>query len=81
MKSASERIGARLYLARTKRNMTMDELSAKSGISQPNISRLEKGRHDPVTSTIDRLASALDVDPCWLAYARGDEPDWNPKKD
>lgn len=56
--------------------MTMDVLAAKSGISQANISRLEKGRHDAVSETIMRLANALSVDPCWLAYGTGQKPDW-----
>lgn len=76
MKSVGQLIGERLYLARTKRDMTMDQLSAKAGISQPNISRLESGRHDPSASTIAKLAAALSVDPCWLAYGTGTKPDW-----
>lgn len=81
MRLASGDIAKRLYEARIKRNMTMDELADKADLSQPSISKLERGINDPGAGTVERLALALRVDPCWLAYGTGEEPDWNGKSD
>lgn len=56
--------------------MTMDSLAAKSGISQSAISYIEKGERKPTADTIEALADALEVDPCWLAYGTGVAPEW-----
>ena len=76
MRLASEGIGKRLFEARIKRDLTMDQLADKSKINQSTISKLERGINDPAAGTVERLARALDVDPCWLAYGTGSEPDW-----
>lgn len=46
--------------ARLKAGMTQMELSQKSGISQADISRLEKGTRNPSISLLKRLAVAMD---------------------
>ena len=46
--------------ARIKAGLTQIELSEKSGISQADISRLEKGTRNPSISLLKRLADALD---------------------
>jgi len=46
--------------ARLKAGMTQMELSQKSGISQADISRLEKGTRNPSISLLKRLAEAMD---------------------
>ena len=46
--------------ARLKAGMTQMELSKKSGISQADISRLEKGTRNPSISLLKRLAEAMD---------------------
>jgi transcriptional regulator with XRE-family HTH domain len=76
MKLASATIGKRLFEARNKRNLTMDQLAIKAKISQATISKLERGIHDPAAGVTEKLARALDVDPCWLAYGTGSTPDW-----
>ena len=48
-----------LMNARIKANMTQSELSAKSGISQADISRLERGLRNPSLSLLKRLAEAM----------------------
>jgi transcriptional regulator with XRE-family HTH domain len=40
----------------------MDQLAAKSGLSQPMISYVERGLRNPTLDTLLRIASALDVD-------------------
>lgn len=76
MKLASAGIGRRIFEARAKREMTMDQLAAKAKVSQPTISKLERGIHDPAAGVVEKLARALGVDPCWLAYGTGQTPDW-----
>lgn len=46
--------------ARTSAGMTQAQLSEKSGISQADISRLEKGTRNPSLKLMQRLAEALD---------------------
>ena len=46
--------------ARINAGLTQMELSEKSGISQADISRLEKGTRNPSISLLKRLADALD---------------------
>ena len=46
--------------ARIKAGLTQIELSRKSGISQADISRLEKGTRNPSIELLKRLADALD---------------------
>ena len=47
--------------ARINAGMTQVELSEKSGISQADISRLEKGTRNPSLSLLKRLAHAMDT--------------------
>ena len=46
--------------ARINAGMTQAELSKKSGISQADISRLEKGIRNPSLNLLKRLAEAMD---------------------
>ncbi len=46
--------------ARINAGLTQIELSEKSGISQADISRLEKGTRNPSIALLKRLADALD---------------------
>lgn len=47
--------------ARINAGMTQVQLSEKSGISQADISRLEKGTRNPSLSLLKRLAEAMDT--------------------
>ena len=49
-----------IFDARIKAGMTQVELSEKSGISQADICRLEKGTRNPSIALLKRLADALD---------------------
>ena len=57
----SEEIGERVRLERAKRCWTLADLSRRTGIKVPNISRLEKGRHMPSLDTLEKVADALGV--------------------
>lgn len=45
--------------ARRKQNFTQKELSARSGIDQADISRIENGTANPTLDTLERLAEGL----------------------
>lgn len=73
---ASYSVGPRLRLARDKRKLSMQELSDKAGVAASTINHIEKGEKQPRGDTIERLAIALEVDPCWLLYGTGNKPQW-----
>ena len=51
------------YVAcRKSKNMTQDELSQRTGIRRPNISRFESGKYNPTLEMLVRIAAALDMD-------------------
>ena len=72
----TDSMGARLKLAREKRRLSQDELAARTGMKQSNISKIEKGGIGQ-TAGIARLALALQVDPAWLELGIGQEPAWD----
>lgn len=45
--------------ARNEQNLTQKELSARSGIAQSDISRLENGTKNPSLKLLKRLAAAM----------------------
>lgn len=45
------------------RGLTRSQLSLRSGISQPTITRIENGKRNPGRETLLRLAAALNVEP------------------
>ena len=45
--------------ARNNQNMTQKELSAKTGITQADISRIENGTRNPSLAMVKRLANGL----------------------
>lgn len=76
---ASASISRRLFVARQKRGLTMQELADKSDVSPSAINLIEKGRRAPSAETVEGLAKGLGVDPCWLAYGTGVQPEWGEK--
>ena len=50
---------ARLVLARKRRKMTAVALAAEAGLTSVHLSRLEKGRSEPMADTVEALAKAL----------------------
>jgi len=53
------KLATELILLRRQRGITQRQLSAKSGIQQAEISRIEGGRANPTVSTLSALANAL----------------------
>ena len=52
-------LGNRLSSLRKRKNMTLDELSAKSGVSKSILSQIERDLSNPTVTTISRIADAL----------------------
>ena len=53
-------LGNRLSSLRKRKNMTLDDLSAKSGVSKSILSQIERDLSNPTVTTISRISEALD---------------------
>lgn len=49
--------------------MSRAELSVKAGLAHSAAAQLESGARIPALDTVEHLARALAVSPCWLAFA------------
>lgn len=68
---ACAKLGERLFQARKAARLGMLALAKRSGVSSTTINDIEKGRQLPAADTIERLAQALSIKPCWLAFGDG----------
>lgn len=62
---------ARLREARERMGLSCRALGAASDVSGTTVSRAEKGLIFPGVDTVEKLAKALRITPCWLAYSEG----------
>lgn len=60
--------GTRLAQARTQRALSIRSLAVLAGLNPQSIQNLQNNRHSPTIATVEALASALQVDPRWLAF-------------
>jgi transcriptional regulator with XRE-family HTH domain len=85
----NQRIAERVRECRAARNLSLDALAAKSGVSRSMISLIERGESSPTAVVLDKLAVGLGVtlaslfNPSAEAAApkepvarRGDQPEW-----
>lgn len=70
-KMACEKLGERLFQCRKEAQLGLLALSKLAGVAHTTIGDIEKGRQMPAADTIERLARALSISPCWLAYGIG----------
>ena len=49
------------YMRQERRKLTQAELAKLSGVSQSTIAQIESGKKDPSTSTLKKIAQAMDV--------------------
>jgi len=54
-------VGKKIRERREAAGLTQEQLAEKSGLPQSHISRLENARHSPSRSTLDKIASALQI--------------------
>jgi transcriptional regulator with XRE-family HTH domain len=80
-----ERLGARIRALRQSRNLTLDMLAERSGVSRAMISRVERGESSPTAALLDRICAGLgiflstlfrDEDHAGPLVRRGDQPVW-----
>ena len=55
-------IAMQIVALREKAGLTQVELAERTGISQADISRIERGATSPTAKTLQRLAEALDAE-------------------
>ncbi len=60
--TAAARVGQEIRSVRRERGLTMRQLAARIGTSQPFVSNIENGRIFPSLRTLSLLAAALEVD-------------------
>lgn len=58
---ALEYVGPRLAAERQRRNLTLDQLAAASGVSKAHLSRLESGDRQPSLAALFDVAAALGI--------------------
>lgn len=68
-------LAIRLNFARKKRRLRQEDLAAKAGVGQSQISKLENGTTSE-TAAIAKIARALAIPVDWLELGDGPEPDW-----
>lgn len=68
---SSQESGQRLRLKRESLGLSLRQLAEAAGVSFETIRKIENGRAIPKVDTCERLAVALGVSPCWLAFGVG----------
>lgn len=58
------KLAAQVMEFRTTSGLTQGELAERSGVSQADISRIERGSANPTEKTLCKIADALDADLC-----------------
>jgi len=57
--------------------LSQSELSRRTGIARPNLSRVESGKHSPNMETIGRISQGLKVNLVIHTHVDADVQDWN----
>jgi transcriptional regulator with XRE-family HTH domain len=55
------RLGARIKALRQTRDLTLDQLAQRSGVSRAMISRVERGESSPTAALLDRICTGLGI--------------------
>lgn len=66
LKSWTSFVGKRIKEYRKKAKLSQEQLAEKAGIAQSHLSRLETSEHSPSSSTREKIAKALGIDPAKL---------------
>ena len=61
-----DRVGANLRKLRRLQSLSQEALSLKAGLERGYVGRLERSQYFTSMATVQKLALALDVDPCEL---------------
>lgn len=60
---SKQEVGRRVRLARFRRDLTLKEVAARSGMSATHISEIERGKTSPTIGALERIAGALEERP------------------
>jgi len=71
----TDRIAQRVRDLRAERQLSLDELATRSGVSRSMISLIERGESSPTAVVLEKLATGLDVSLASLFDAPGADPD------
>ena len=58
----SAKIGLKIVLERTKRRLSQEKLAELSDLSKNSLGAIERGTSSPSIDTLDRIASALEIE-------------------
>ena len=58
----SAKIGLKIVLERTKRRLSQEKLAELSDLSKTALGAIERGTSSPSIETLDRIASALEIE-------------------
>ena len=58
----STKIGLKIVLERTKRRLSQEKLAELSDLSKTSLGAIERGTSSPSIDTLDRIASALEIE-------------------
>lgn len=67
-------LGLAIKALREKRGMTQEQVAYGAGLSVGTLSRIERGKSDPLWSTVERIAEVLGVG---LEEVVEEMPAWN----
>lgn len=73
MADIKKKLGVRMFQLRTKAGITQAKLAEKANLSIDSISRIERGERSPSFEALERIASALGVEPVELLNFKGKE--------
>jgi transcriptional regulator with XRE-family HTH domain len=65
----------RLRKARKARGLGYRSLASLAGVAHTTIQNLEERKNSASLAVTEALAKALEVDPAWLGFGRGEVPD------
>ncbi len=66
-----ERLGQTIRDARTQANLTLRELAARASVSNPYLSQIERGLHEPSVRVLRSIAIALKIPAATLLAEAG----------
>jgi transcriptional regulator with XRE-family HTH domain len=55
------RLGSRIRELRIERNLTLDALAQRAGVSRAMLSRIERGESSPTAQLLNKICGALDI--------------------
>ena len=70
-------IGLAMKKCRDAKNLTLQEMAEKSGLTKSYLSRIENSQRDPTISALEKISLALDIPLNLLILLSEDEDDKN----